>query len=247
MMPRRGPLLLAAVALLALVAGALLLTVGGGATSVPATRAPAERPQLMLLTSLPIVFPEQMTLDSAPSPALEALSSRYQVVPINLADRQALTGRDLLLMAQPQAQPAEVLVELDDWVRRGGRVLLLADPLLEWPSERPLGDMLRPPLVFADTGLLAHWGLRMQAAEAPGPAERRTASGEVRTRAPGALIASGGNCTTAASGLVARCRIGKGEATVIADADFLDVATIEGAEREANLGLLLDELERLEK
>ena len=34
-------------------------------------------------------------------------------------------------MAQPLAQTAENLVTLDTWVRRGGRVLLLADPLLE--------------------------------------------------------------------------------------------------------------------
>ena len=62
-------------------------------------------------------------------------------------------------MAQPLAQPAEDLVALDDWVRGGGRVLLLADPMLEWPSKRPLGDPLRPPPMFMDTGLLAHWGL----------------------------------------------------------------------------------------
>ena len=48
-------------------------------------------------------------------------------------------------MAHPLAQPAEDLVALDDWVRGGGRVLLLADPMLEWPSKRPLGDPLRPP------------------------------------------------------------------------------------------------------
>ena len=65
----------------------------------------------------------------------------------------------LLLMAHPLAQPAEALVDLDHWVRDGGRVLLLADPMLEWPSKRPLGDKLRPPPSFADTGLLAHWGL----------------------------------------------------------------------------------------
>ena len=61
-------------------------------------------------------------------------------------------------MAHPLAQPAEALVDLDRWVRDGGRVLLLADPQLEWPSERPLGDKLRPPPAFADTGLLRALG-----------------------------------------------------------------------------------------
>ena len=54
-------------------------------------------------------------------------------------------------MVQPQAQPAAVLVELDQWVRGGGHVLLLADPALEWPSERPFGDPLRPPLAYPET------------------------------------------------------------------------------------------------
>ena len=71
-------------------------------------------------------------------------------------------------MAQPRAQPAEDLVALDNWVRGGGRVLLLADPMLEWPSERPLGDPFRPPPTFADTGLLAHWGLKLDAPDEPG-------------------------------------------------------------------------------
>ena len=61
-------------------------------------------------------------------------------------------------MAHPLAQTAENLVALDQWVRGGGRVLLLADPMLEWPSERPLGDPLRPPPMFMDTGLLAPLG-----------------------------------------------------------------------------------------
>ena len=45
-----------------------------------------------------------------------------------------------MLLAHPMAQTADALVDLDRWVRGGGRVLLLADPRLEWPSERPLGD-----------------------------------------------------------------------------------------------------------
>ena len=72
-------------------------------------------------------------------------------------------------MAQPLGQAPEDLFALDNWVRSGGRMLLLADPLLEWPSERPLGDPLRPPPTFVDTGLLGHWGLRLDAADQRGP------------------------------------------------------------------------------
>src|SRR5438128_1273825 len=99
-----------------------------------APRPPGQRPVLLLLTSLPIVFSEQFSLQGGGSPALDALRTRYRVVPISVADEAELKTGRLLLMAQPLAQPAEDLVALDQWVRGGGRVLLFADPMLEWPS-----------------------------------------------------------------------------------------------------------------
>lgn len=240
----RARLALAAAAGLALLVGALLLAL---AKSAPAERPAAQRPELMLLTTLPIVFPERFTLDAPASPALAALESRYRVVPISVTDAKELGRAKLLLMAQPQAQPAEALVDLDAWVRGGGRVLLLADPALEWPSERPLGDRLRPPLAFADTGLLGHWGLRLDSPAERGPASRSFDGSEVRTVSAGTLVATGGACAISAAGLVACCRLGSGLATVIADSDFLNVGEIEGADAETNLGLVLDELARLEQ
>jgi hypothetical protein len=213
----------------------------GPRASLP-PRPAGERPQLALLTSLPILFPEELTLDSRPLPVLGALRSRYTLVPISLADRASLDSHRLLLMAQPQAQPAEVLVELDAWVRGGGHVLLLADPALEWPSNRPLGSVLRPPLAFADTGLLRHWGLRLKAPEMPGATTTRVGNLDIRAAAPGELVATDGNCRVE-SGFVARCRVGAGEATVIADADFIATAD----SRSPNLDLLLRELDRLER
>lgn len=167
----------------------------------PVSPPTAGKPMLLLLTSLPLVFNEQMSLEGGGSAALARLEQSYKVEPINVADAASLKGRRLLLMAQSRAQPAEALVALDRWVRGGGHLLLLADPKLEWPSERPLGDKLRPPPMFADTGLLKHWGLALS----------------------NAGLASSGGCEVADQGLVARCRIGKGSATVIADADFINV------------------------
>ena len=192
-------------------------------------RPAADRPALALVTSLPLIFGESFALEGGGSPALERIEQRYNVVPIGIADASSLKGQALLLMAHPRAQPAEALVELDQWVREGGHLLLLADPRLDWPSERPLGDQLRPPPAFADTGLLGHWGLALSGA-APDSAE-----------GVGRLAASGG-CEADEDGLIARCRIGRGQATVVADADFLNVedSTDDG------LDLLVDELDRLE-
>jgi len=145
-----------------------------------APRPPAERPPLLLLTSLPLLFGENLSLDSLGSPALARLGERYRVVPIALANSASLKGQRLLLMAHPRAQTAEALVELDAWVRGGGRLLLLADPLLEWPSQRPFGDPLRPPPGFADTGLLAHWGISLVAPDRRGTVEERIDGRRVR-------------------------------------------------------------------
>lgn len=206
-------------------------------------RPPAERPALLLLTSLPLVFGEEFSLQDDGSPALHALQSRYRVIPISIAGDADLKKGRLLLMAHPPAQPAEDLVALDEWVRRGGRVLLLADPMLEWPSKRPLGDPLRPPPMFMDTGLLGHWGLRLDAPDERGPKIQKLGGYDVLTASPGAFF---GTCAVSADRLVARCRVGKGRATVVADADLLDVGHLDGP-NEHNLDAVLAELAALER
>jgi hypothetical protein len=101
--------------------------------------------------------------------------------------------------------------------------------------------MLRPPPAFADTGLLNHWGLNLSGAVADGPARVGNGKLVVMTSAPGRL--AGKRCELAGEGFVARCRIGRGQATIIADADFLNVDDESG---QHNLDLLIDELGRLD-
>lgn len=207
---------------------ALLATTSCRDAAAPAPA--AERPELHLITSLPLLFGEQFALDGE-RPAVTAwLEQRYRLTAVDLPSQ--LPPGATLLMVQPRALPAEELVALDNWVRRGGRLLLLADPRLEWPSARPLGDRLRPPAMFADTGLLGHWGLRLDSPDEPGP---RTI-GPVTYVSPGTLVAIGDRCQVD-RGISARCRIGRGRATVVADADWLQRSP-EG------LGPLLDSLRR---
>ena len=188
-----------------------------------ARAAPPERPVLMLITGLPLVTGERFAVDAVGSAALTRLEQDFRVRPIGTSDRADLSGGHLLLMAQPRAQPAEALVDLDRWVRAGGRVAILADPRLDWPSERPLGDALRPPYDFADTGLLAHWGLTLDAPAIPGVVARRLGNADVMAASPGTLRKAGaGGCDILDAGFVARCRIGKGTALIVADADFIN-------------------------
>ena len=224
-------------------AGLLLVALrSAGPQALPA-RTGAERPPLLLLTSLPLLFGEGFGLEGGGSPALAAIESRYRIIPISVTSPAELGKGRLLLMAHPLAQQARNLVALDRWVRGGGRVLLLADPWLEWPSERPLGDPLRAPPMFMDTGLLKHWGLRLEPPAMRGERESRFGGRGVLTVSPGRLS---GRCRISADGLVAHCRIGRGEATVVADADFLAAERL-GERASANLDALLAELALLER
>jgi hypothetical protein len=235
---RRRALLI--LCMLALVGGALAFA--ASRREPPRSRPPAQRPPLMLLTSLPLLFGEEFSLKGGGSPALERLETRYRVVPISVSSAPELSKGRLLLMAQPLAQTPENLVALDNWVRGGGMVLLLADPMLEWPSKRPLGDPLRPPPMFADTGLLAHWGLRLDAPDRRAAVKARLGGYDVLTVSPGSLD---GGCRISSDRLVARCRVGNGRATIVADADFLNLERF-GPNARSNLDGLVQELASLE-
>ena len=183
----------------------------------------AERPRVALLTSLPILFGEGFALSGPDNDIAKTLEQRFRLAPIASTEAAALRDERLLLLAHPRAQTAEALVALDRWLRRGGRLLLLADPASHWPSARPLGDPLRPPPWFADTGLLRHWGLALDAPDNEAPVRVALGGQMVETIGVGRLRAApGGSCALADQGLVARCQIGRGMAVVIADADLLN-------------------------
>ena len=241
---RRRALAFAILAFVGLAAIAIAITIAPKRreSSLLPRRPSAARPPLLFLTSLPLLFSDQFSLEGG-SPAVKRLESRYRLVPISVTEPKELANGGLLLMAHPLAQPAEDLVALDEWVRNGGRVLLLADPALEWPSKRPLGDPLRPAPMFMDTGLLAHWGLRLDGPDKRGPALRELGGFEVMTVSPGALS---GTCSISADRLVARCNIGRGKAIVVADADFLNANGL-GPRAEHNLDGVVAELTRLEQ
>jgi hypothetical protein len=237
---RRRAFLLPAAALM--LAGALGFAAARRSPAPIAARPATERPTLLLLTSLPLVFSDDFSLHGGGSEALKKLRTRYRVIPISVTDGVDLAKGRLLLMAQPQAQTSENLVTLDNWVRGGGAALLLADPTLEWPSKRPLGDPLRPPPMFADTGLLGHWGLRLDAPDEP-RAERRQLGGfQVVAISPGLLS---GSCQVSGDGFVGDCPIAKGRVIVVADADFIGTQGL-GQDGAHNLDGLLGELAKLE-
>ena len=181
------------------------------------------KPELYVMTSLPLLFDEGFTAGPAKGEAAVFLREHYTLKPIDLPSQ--LPPGATLLAAQPRALPAEELVALDAWVRDGGRMLLLADPMLEWPSERPLGDRMRPPMAYPDTGLLAHWGFRLEAPDQRGLKAVRSGDIEQIFVSPGRLVRTGGKCRLDEE-VLADCRIEKGRALVMADADWLNVEEV---------------------
>jgi hypothetical protein len=93
--------------------------------------------------------------------------------------------------------------------------------------------------MFMDTGLLAHWGLRLIAPSRLGKANVQVGGANVVTRAPGLLHSR--SCEVGDDGLSASCRLGQGRAIIVADADFLDAPA-----NSSNLDALMTELAALE-
>ena len=189
--------------------------------------APSARRDLMLMTALPLRWSEKGPLDpkGRPAAAYHALAAEYGIRFLDRLDAPTLATGRLLLLAQPRALDPVELVALDDWVRSGGRALILTDPNLAWPSELPLGDVRRPPAIGLLGPLLSHWRLELSADPSAQLVTEHVATGAGERRlvmyAPGRFAADGPGCRTGAIAQLARCRVGSGAVLLLADADML--------------------------
>jgi hypothetical protein len=178
------------------------------------------KPQVLLMTALPLVWGEGGAFDpnSRPAALYNALGREFALRPIDVLDEASLAAAPLLLLIQPRWLAPEELVALDGWVRRGGRALILTDPRLSWHSELPLGDIRRPPPAGLLKPLLDHWGLAMELgprwSDGSFPGNRRLV-----TEHPGRLTARGSDCRVAQA-FFAECSLGQGKALILADADL---------------------------
>lgn len=195
----------------------------------PADNGP--KPALGLMSTLPLQWSEggieaDLSDDAQPHPAFARLSRNYDVQPLDNLNEVA--KQPLLLLAQPRAFSPIELVQLDRWVRKGGRLLILADPALQWGSLYPLGDKRRPLFTSMLSPLFEHWGVELvlPIVDAEPMAIRKIGDLSIRTQTPGEWLKiariDSGECAISQQGLLADCRIGKGRAILVADADLLD-------------------------
>ena len=132
----------------ALAALCLLFAVGVAEASEAPPR--DQLPALALMGSVPIYWGEPGQLGdllgdaNPPHWARAVLERRWRLVPLDYLDEAALEAQERLLMAQPRGLSPEENVALDAWVRGGGHLLLLADPMMTGASRYPLGDRRRP-------------------------------------------------------------------------------------------------------
>lgn len=214
-----------------LIAGLVALRVWSDSTNN------AARPRLGLVTSLPLVWGEGaldavVRGESAPAPAFLELQRHFTVIAIDDVGSLAAADPDVLLLAQPgRLRPVE-LVALDGWLRAGGRALFLADPALQWDTGLPLGDSRRPAFTSLLSPLFSHWGIELALPMDDAVKVREVTIGEdhLMLAVPGVFqlietspADTAGDCTIAASGLTFACKLDRGRAEGLADADLLAV------------------------
>ncbi len=188
------------------------------------------RQKIALMSSLPLVYGAGVDMAGViagkadPHPLHAALAAAHDLAVPDALDAAALKDMRLVILVQPRALDPGELVALDDYVRAGGRLLLFADPQLDWPHELGLADPRGPLRTSLISPLLRHWGLELQNT---GIESVRLGKSRVLLVHPGQFgVLQGksgdGSCRLAFDASVARCAIGRGRAVMVADADLLD-------------------------
>lgn len=232
--------------LFALIAGAAGLWLWQANRTKPTEKAP-----LVLMSSIDLQWGgaglgEVARGEGGPDPLFARLSENHKMIVVDSAGQlQASRAKVALLIQPPPFAPAD-LVRLDQWVRAGGRLLFLADPALQWPSDLPIADPARPLFTSMHSPLFTHWGLELTlpiTADATA-AEAIVAVGKRQVRVLSAgqwqLQAKGeGHCRIANGALIAECRPGKGQVILVADADLLHASlwqsALPGTDASANI------------
>lgn len=229
-----------------MLAGALLLAAGLWFGRSGATRAAAPI-GLFSSVSLLIADSAELTVDDPPPWPRAVIAAHGRPVPLDsLVDdrgRSTLAGIERLIVAQPRALSPAENVALDGWVRGGGRLLLLADPMYTGHSLFALGDPRRPQAIVMLSPLLNHWGLRLDRDDHPDGGRGRVMASAMGLAVPVDLpgrfaLQSGAACRIWDQGLIATCRIGRGRVYALADAAVIDPQADDAAHARALSGLI---------
>lgn len=212
-------------------------------------------PELAMFGTLPIYWGEGGDVTDFLDPNGEQdwvrsfLEQDFELMPLDALEDDTLAEKRFLILVQPRPLAPSENVSLDRWVRAGGQVLLFADPMLTRHSSYSIGDPRRPQDVILLSPILTRWGLELRFDDRQPDVEKwvDVSDGRMPVRLAGqfGLLPDGGagRCDLSGAGIMARCRIGKGRATLVADAAVLDSddAGSVSADQRESLTKLIDE------
>jgi hypothetical protein len=216
----------------------------------------SQRTTVVLLSSIPLQWGEGdlksvVEGEGQPDPLFGRLSEKRNMLAVDNFEQVQASGAKVAVLIQPKAFSPEDLVRLDNWVRAGGRLVFFADPALDWPTSLSLGDTQRPLFTSLHSPLFAHWGLELvlpvDAEHAHSQIDAKLGKFDLSLKSPGSWMstetAKTGSqpCRIERTALIAECRIGKGQAILVADVDMLNSdfweSAIPGATKSSNVKL----------
>lgn len=204
-------------------------------------------PAMGLMTSLPLTYPIGADLGAFARGEVRrnwqavAIGQCYTAVPLDTLSPipaldpaasaiDPLDGLEYLAVIQPRGLSPRDNVALDNWVRAGGQLLLMLDPMLTGEYDLPLGDPRRPAAAALIPPVVRRWGMEVTYDEAQAFAPRLAIFGDLHMPMllAGDIIVSEGDCLNGKPSPIQRCQIGEGSVTVVADAAIFEDADFAG-------------------
>lgn len=201
------------------------------------------RPDLGLMTSLPLYWPLEADFAGLASGEAEVpwqrqllerghdlvLLDTLSLIPGLDADdpeTDPLAGLERLAIIQPRGLSPADNVALDEWVRGGGKLLLVLDPMLTGHYHLALGDPRRPADVALIPPVVGRWGVTVAFDEDQAPMREFEQFGATFPLAlAGAVQVTdqmAQSCQAGADEVYARCSVGEGQVTLFADATLFE-------------------------
>ncbi len=122
-----------------------------------------ERPVVGLLSGLPLTggFDMQTRQPSAPWMVLEEVRQQFHVESLKADIDQIPATVSILMLVHPKELPEQTLYAVDQFVLKGGKLLVFVDPFSEADQSMPLGPEDPPEKASDLEPLFKSWGLRM--------------------------------------------------------------------------------------
>ena len=193
------------------------------------------KPRLGLFTTLPIYWGEADDIgaflegESETDWVRAELETRFEIVPLDTLEEEALEGLDRVLLAQPRPLAPSENVAFDAYLADGGRAVIMADPMVTRHSHYPIGDKRRPQDVVLLSPIFDRLGVGLEFDEDQPHGEYRIEQGGIAfpVNLAGRFVeADSGSpargCHVYDNGIFSLCKNGAGAAFLYADTAVLD-------------------------